>query len=106
VQVGRFAVSIQLGGRQPLSSSATNIGLNNRFTPKGRVPTETAKEMTLSDIATTIEEHVHAAKCALKAGFDAVEIASLVFHLPITHANFPSRLQQTATSATSSSIPK
>jgi N-ethylmaleimide reductase len=76
IQVGRFAVSIQLGGRQPLSSSATNIGLSNRFTPKGRVPTETSKEMTISEIKTTIEEHVHAAKCALEAGFDVVEIAS------------------------------
>jgi N-ethylmaleimide reductase len=82
MQVGRFAVSIQLGGRQPLSSSATNIGLNNRFTPKGRVPTETAKEMTLLDIKTAIEEHVHAAKCALEAGFDAVEIASPLLTSP------------------------
>jgi N-ethylmaleimide reductase len=30
--------------------------------------------MTLEDIAVTIEDHVHAAKCAIKAGFDAVEI--------------------------------
>ncbi|KAG0645673.1 12-oxophytodienoate-10 [Hyphodiscus hymeniophilus] len=72
--VGRFAVAVQLGGREPLSSSATNIGLSNRFTPKGRVPTEKSKEMTPSEIQTTIDEHVHAAKCALEAGFDAVEI--------------------------------
>jgi N-ethylmaleimide reductase len=77
--VGRFGVPIQLGGRQPLSSSATNIGLKNRFTPKGYVPTETAKEMTLEDIAVTIDDHVHAAKCAVQAGFDAVEI---VGHFP------------------------
>ena len=79
-QVGRFAVSIQLGGRQPLSSSATNIGLNNRFTPVGGVPTETAKEMTLEDIKETIDDHVRAAKCAIEAGFDAVEIVSSVLH--------------------------
>jgi 2,4-dienoyl-CoA reductase-like NADH-dependent reductase (Old Yellow Enzyme family) len=73
-QCGRFAVSVQLGGREPLSSSATNIGFVNAFTPKGRVPTETAKEMMIEDIRITIEDHVHAAKCAIEAGFDAVEI--------------------------------
>jgi N-ethylmaleimide reductase len=57
-----------------LSSSATNINLKNRFTSKGYVPTETTKEMTLEDIAVTIEDHAHAAKCAIEAGFDAVEI--------------------------------
>ena len=48
----------------------------NAFTPQGRVPTETAKEMSLEDIRVTIEDHVHAAKCAIEAGFDAVEIVS------------------------------
>jgi N-ethylmaleimide reductase len=41
------------------------------------VPTETAKEMSVEDIKVTIEDHVHAAKCAVKAGFDAVEIVLL-----------------------------
>ncbi|KAE9366722.1 FMN-linked oxidoreductase [Stipitochalara longipes BDJ] len=73
---GRFAVSIQLGGRQPLSSSATNIGAVNAFTVKGHVPTDTAREMSVEDIRVTIEDHVHAAKCAVEAGFDAVEITA------------------------------
>lgn len=30
--------------------------------------------MTLGDINVTIEDHAHAAKCAIEAGFDAVEI--------------------------------
>jgi N-ethylmaleimide reductase len=46
----------------------------NKFTIKGPVPTETAKEMTIEDIRVTIEDHVHAAKCAIEAGFDVVEI--------------------------------
>ncbi|KAK6217044.1 NADH-flavin oxidoreductase/NADH oxidase [Colletotrichum tabaci] len=75
--VGRAAVSVSLGGRQPLSSSATNIGYFNRNTPGGyKVPNETAKPMTLQDIRDTIDDHVHAAKCAIEAGFDCVEIAS------------------------------
>lgn len=85
---GRFAVSVQLGGRQPLSSSATNIGFVNAFTPKGRVPTETAKEMNLEDIRVTIEDHIHAAKCAVEAGFDVVEIVmllSILFFLSLKH---------------------
>jgi len=40
------------------------------------VTSETAKEMTLDDIKVTIEDHVHAAKCATAAGFDGVEISS------------------------------
>ncbi|KUJ23809.1 NADH-flavin oxidoreductase/NADH oxidase [Mollisia scopiformis] len=74
--IGRFGTSHTLGGRQPLSASATNSNLVNRLTPKGQVPTETAKEMTLEDIRDTIEDHVHAAKCAIAAGFDGVEISS------------------------------
>lgn len=75
--VGRCAVSVSLGGRQPLSSSATNMGYFNRNTPGGvKVPHETAKPMTLEDIKDTIDDHVHAAKCAIEAGFDCVEIAS------------------------------
>lgn len=60
-----------------MSSSATNVGFANAFTPKGRVPTEMAKEMNLEDIRVTIEDHVHAAKCAVEAGFDVVEIVFL-----------------------------
>jgi 2,4-dienoyl-CoA reductase-like NADH-dependent reductase (Old Yellow Enzyme family) len=60
-----------------LSSSGTNANFMNAFTPQGRVPTETSKEMSLEDIRVTIEDHVHAAKCAIEAGFDAVEIVRL-----------------------------
>ena len=71
-----------------MSSSGTNANFMNAFTPQGRVPTETAKEMSLEDIRVTIEDHVHAAKCAIEAGFDAVEIVRLYslvlfFHLKI-----------------------
>lgn len=72
---------MQLGGRQPLSSSATNAGVANRFTAKGRVPNEMSKEMTIEDIQNTIEDYAHAAKCAIEAGFDAVEIVSRAFSL-------------------------
>ena len=86
-QAGRWAPSIQLGGRPPLSSSATNAGAGNMFTVKGKVPSDTAQEMTLEDIKVTIEDHVHAAKCAIEAGFDCVEIVrvtSTLSHLSIS----------------------
>jgi N-ethylmaleimide reductase len=67
-----------------LSSSATNVGATNYFTPKGRVPTETAKEMSFEDIRVTIEDHVHAAKCGIEAGFDVVEIVLLPLPSPRT----------------------
>jgi N-ethylmaleimide reductase len=33
--------------------------------------------MSIEDIRVAIEDHVHAAKCAVEAGFDAVEIVRL-----------------------------
>lgn len=57
-----------------MSSSATNVGSGNLFTVKGKVPSDTAREMSLEDIQVTIDDHVHAAKCAIEAGFDCVEI--------------------------------
>ena len=36
-----------------------------------------AKEMTIKDIETTIKDYVHAAKCAMEAGFDGVEVVRL-----------------------------
>lgn len=32
--------------------------------------------MTLQDIKDTVDDYVHAAKCAIEAGFDCVEIVS------------------------------
>lgn len=70
-------MSVSLGDRQPLSASATNIGYFNRNTRGGvKYPHETAKPMTVQEINETIEDYVHAAKCAIEAGFDCVEIVS------------------------------
>lgn len=33
-----------------------------------------SEEMTLEDIEITIKDYVHAAKCAIEAGFDGVEV--------------------------------
>lgn len=66
-----------MNGLPPLSASATKLDFTNAFTSVGRVPNEMAKEMTIKDIETTIKDYVHAAKCAMEAGFDGVEVVRL-----------------------------
>lgn len=40
------------------------------------MPHEVAKPMSLQDIMDTVDDCTHAAKCAIEAGFDCVEIVS------------------------------
>lgn len=68
---------MQMNGLPPLSASATRLDSTNYFTSIGRVPNETAVEMTFEDIEITIKDYVHAAKCAMEAGFDGVEIVNM-----------------------------
>jgi 2,4-dienoyl-CoA reductase-like NADH-dependent reductase (Old Yellow Enzyme family) len=51
-------------------------------TREGPVDNVTPKEMTIQDIKDTISDYVHAAKCAISAGFDGVEIVTNL--LPFT----------------------
>ncbi|KAI5841998.1 hypothetical protein BZA05DRAFT_449358 [Tricharina praecox] len=75
--IGRVAHPANMGGRTPLSSSATEIEGNVvYFTPKGPLPGVKAAEMTFEDIKITIEDYVHAAQTAIDAGFDGVEVHS------------------------------
>lgn len=52
------------------------------------VPSETAKEMALEEISVTREDFVHAARCAVEAGFDGVEIVSFVLSFPFSFLEF------------------
>jgi hypothetical protein len=73
---------------------------------KGGAPHETAKAMTYEDIAVTIDDHVHAAKCAIQAGFDAVEIVIyLTPSLLLLLFNIHFRHQEMAICVTNFSIP-
>jgi len=58
-----------------LAPSAINPG-EKSYTYQGFKDTVTPKEMTLEDIAQTIEDFKNAAKNAMEAGFDGVEIHS------------------------------
>ncbi|MFD2132250.1 alkene reductase [Pseudogracilibacillus auburnensis] len=69
--VGRLSHSYFTKGKKPLAPSPIQA---NGLTHKVRFPYEMPKEMTESDIQLVIKQFVHAAKNAMKAGFDGVEI--------------------------------
>lgn len=73
--VGRISHPDFHDGKLPLAPSAINPHAKS-FTPNGLKDTVTPKEMTLSDIKRTIDDFANAAKNAMDAGFDGVEIHS------------------------------
>ncbi|WP_111671607.1 alkene reductase [Algoriphagus litoralis] len=73
--VGRMSHPDFHNGALPLSASATNPN-SKSYTPEGFKETVTAQEMTLEDIKSTIQDFKNAAKNAMEAGFDGVEIHS------------------------------
>ncbi|WP_413114063.1 alkene reductase [Thaumasiovibrio sp. DFM-14] len=75
--VGRRSHS-SISGSQPVSASAIKVP-DQVFGPLpaggfGMVETEAPREMTLDDIQNTIADFVQAAKNAVEAGFDGVEV--------------------------------
>ena len=78
--VGRVSHPSITGGEQPIAPSAVK-GINKGFGPLaeggyGFVEQETPRAMTKEDIASTQNDFVLAAKNAMEAGFDGVEIHS------------------------------
>jgi N-ethylmaleimide reductase len=73
--VGRISHPDFHDGELPLAPSAINPN-SKSFTPQGFKDTVTPKAMTLEDIKTTINDFRQAAKNAVEAGFDGVEIHS------------------------------
>lgn len=73
--VGRMSHPDFHNGKLPLSASATNPN-SKSYTPEGFKETVTAQKMTLEDIKSTIQDFKNAAKNAMEAGFDGVEIHS------------------------------
>ncbi|KAA8900171.1 hypothetical protein FN846DRAFT_781932 [Sphaerosporella brunnea] len=75
--VGRTTAPSCLGGRTPLGPSSNRVEEGMvYFTRGGPVPYVQAQEMTEQDINDTIEDYIHAAKTAIAAGFDGVEVHS------------------------------
>ncbi|SDB36432.1 N-ethylmaleimide reductase [Flavobacteriaceae bacterium MAR_2010_188] len=73
--VGRISHPDFHNGEKPWAPSALNPDVEV-YTPDGQKKTETPKEMTLEEIEITKQEFIDAAKNAVEAGFDGVEIHS------------------------------
>ncbi|TLP79183.1 alkene reductase [Maribacter sp. ACAM166] len=73
--VGRMSHPDFHAGELPLAPSAINPNAQS-YTPEGFKDTVTPKAMTKDEIKTTIEDFTNAAKNAVEAGFDGVEIHS------------------------------
>lgn len=73
--VGRMSHPDFHNGNLPLAPSAINPN-SKSFTPEGFKETVTPKEMTIEDIKQTIQDFKNAAKNAMDAGFDGVEVHS------------------------------
>jgi N-ethylmaleimide reductase len=70
--MGRI-VHPSLNGVQPVSSSATTAP-GKAHTYDGKQPYVEARALLLSEIPRLIGDYVHAAKCAMAAGFDGVQL--------------------------------
>lgn len=73
--VGRMSHPDFHNGEKPLAPSAINPN-EQSYTPDGFKDTVTPKEMSLEEIKQTIQDFKNAAKNAVEAGFDGVEIHS------------------------------
>jgi N-ethylmaleimide reductase len=71
--MGRLVHSDFLGGAQPVSASATTAP-GDAHTATGKKPYVEARALELSEIPRVIADYVHAAKNAIAAGFDGVQI--------------------------------
>jgi len=71
--MGRLVHPDFLGGSAPLSASATTAP-NVAHTYEGKKPYGQARAATLDDIKRTVEDFAVAARNALRAGFDAVQL--------------------------------
>ncbi|MFJ3209360.1 alkene reductase [Streptomyces flaveolus] len=86
---GRMFLQLQHGGRvgHPATSGLTPVAPSpvalpeTIFTPGGHRPAVVPREMTAEDIRTTVADFARAARNALDAGFEGVEVHSANGHL-------------------------
>jgi N-ethylmaleimide reductase len=72
--VGRVShVSLQPGGIAPVSSSAKRAN-SKTFTKDGFVDVSAPRALRTDELARIVADYRHAARCALRAGFDGVEL--------------------------------
>ena len=71
--MGRLVHPDFIGGAQPVSASATTAP-GDAHTPTGKKPNVAARALALNEIPRVIGDYVHAAKNAMAAGFDGVQL--------------------------------
>ena len=79
---GRVGHSIDRNGKLPLAPSALPIQGMQHFTSQGLKEYETPREITIAEIKQTIKDYGKAAKNAIEAGFDGVELHAANGYLP------------------------
>jgi N-ethylmaleimide reductase len=79
---GRAGHSIDRNGKLPLAPSPLPIQGMQHFTSQGMKDYETPKEITIAEIRQTITDYGQAAKNAIEAGFDGVELHAANGYLP------------------------
>jgi N-ethylmaleimide reductase len=73
--VGRIShPDLQPGGVLPVAPSAVKAEGVQAYTPEGFKPLPVPRALETSEIPGIVQDYAHAAKCALDAGFDGVEI--------------------------------
>jgi N-ethylmaleimide reductase len=73
--VGRIShVSLLPPGEVPVSASAIPAATSRTFTAAGFEPVSAPRALTLSEIASTVDDYARAAANAKEAGFDGVEV--------------------------------
>lgn len=77
---GAIAHPDVLGGKNPLSASDVNL-LFETVTPVGRKPTVDPRPMTREEIQRTVQDFGRAARNAMEAGFDGVQILANYLYL-------------------------
>ncbi|MDR6806018.1 N-ethylmaleimide reductase [Dyadobacter sp. BE34] len=79
---GRAGHSIDRGGKLPLAPSPLAIQGMQHFTSQGQKEYETPREITIEEIRRTILDYGQAARNAMEAGFDGVELHAANGYLP------------------------
>lgn len=79
---GRVGHSVDRNGKLPLAPSAIAIPDAQHFTGQGMKPYEAPQALTIDEIQQTIQDYRSAAKNALEAGFDGVELHAANGYLP------------------------
>ncbi|MBS1949262.1 MAG: alkene reductase [Bacteroidetes bacterium] len=79
---GRVGHSADRNGRLPVAPSAIAITGMQHFTSQGMLDFETPHTLTVEEVKQTIKDYGQAAKNAMEAGFDGVELHAANGYLP------------------------